>query len=631
MNKVNSINKKLIIPIFVVITLGILLGYQVIDDNMFFFGLIATVGLTALSYLKNIEKTLMFMLLATSSMNIYKAFNRGDTRFNGTSPNFFTINIVNLIAFCFLVIMIIRFINLYKRLGKEKICNICIKHMKMPIAFVIVFIIYLIINTSIAVDSQVAIYEDIRLITYMIIFMYISFLGDFKRNRELYLNVLGYSLIIQLIIGIIQKIIGGSIGLYILGESEAVFRPAGGFYEKGMSGTMGHPALLALYTLFIFTMILFLKKNGKTKKVFLVIAVFIIIFCASRTVIVLTLIPTIIFAISKNSNILKVAQILVENIGGIRKKFKKKGNKVKIAVTTGIIILVVVVFSVIGRFVNSDFGKQVQNRLEHWNVAVGLIKDKPLLGYGANNYNFASRVLYKNWIKVDNKVLTKNSYVYGQRRGSTITVTFTGTSVELYGIKSPAGGIAGIYLDGKYLTDAHFYGYNYESTKIFEEANLKQGEHTLVIKVLGQRMIYSGGIDVSLDYVKINNEGKEQLFEDSSNKIVYSGNKVINYFYIVNPVHNVYLLYMVEFGTIGLIIILVFIYRCSKYSYKLLYRKDKVSRNAGRAFIAILIAYLLYNFTGWAGVKHQVLLLFLICGAFIRNIYITGFKAEEIG
>jgi hypothetical protein len=85
--------------------------------------------------------------------------------------------------------------------------------------------------------------------------------------------------------------------------------------------------------------------------------------------------------------------------------------------------------------------------------------------------------------------------------GSSVTFTFTATSVNLIGLRGPAAGIARIYLDGALEQDVDTYSAVEASGIIFMATGLAIGSHTLRIEAMGTRNTKSTGNFVYVDAI----------------------------------------------------------------------------------------------------------------------------------
>lgn len=212
-----------------------------------------------------------------------------------------------------------------------------------------------------------------RYLNITIVYIYFSRVCDLKKYKNYVMNSLFIGLCIQLILGLLQKVKGGRLGLTIIGEGNEVFRLGVDGYEKGMSGTFGHPGPMGLYCDFILIIFLFNRTmNKKIRAIGIAISSSIIILTAGRTSI---LIMVGIFSIYLFSNCIK---------------FNIKNIMTAVGVSL-ILIFGVITFNeelkpIISRFVSSDMEFQYSNRLSHVEVGMEYVKKSPIIGLGLNNY-----------------------------------------------------------------------------------------------------------------------------------------------------------------------------------------------------------------------------------------------------
>ena len=87
--------------------------------------------------------------------------------------------------------------------------------------------------------------------------------------------------------------------------------------------------------------------------------------------------------------------------------------------------------------------------------------------------------------------------------GSSATFTFTGTSVNLIGLRGPATGIARIYLDGALEQEIDTYSPVEASGVIFAATSLAIGSHTIRIEATGTHSAKSTGSSIYVDALDV--------------------------------------------------------------------------------------------------------------------------------
>ena len=336
------------------ITINTKLGIGFIIYGCFIYSIICII---VLSKSKVEEFMVIFFALSVPFLNDINIF-KYQNDFHVVSNTYFTFNILHIIT-------ILLFVEILKNKNKISI--------NIDIIFLFIFNMICIISIFNAINFEAAFFDYIRYFNLSIIYIYFSRIFNCEKYSNMLIKYFIIGLIIQLIWGIIQKIIGGPIGLSFLGEKSDVFRLGVVGYEKGMSGTFGHPGPYALYSVIILPWILFNNKlNANMRNLGIITSTLIIVLAAGRTSIALMIIVYLIFFIEKILNI---------NTKTIITTF----------IVIGFTILGVLIFNeqiqvVINRFTTSDMNSQVENRLEHIEIASYYIKQRPLLGFGINNY-----------------------------------------------------------------------------------------------------------------------------------------------------------------------------------------------------------------------------------------------------
>ena len=239
--------------------------------------------------------------------------------------------------------------------------------------FLLIFNIICIISGLNALNFKAFFFDYIRYFTLSIVYIYFSRVFEFKKYKDTIYKYLVLGLLIQLVLGLLQKVKGSALGLVILGEGFDIFRASVSGYEKGFSGTFGHPGPMALYANYLLAILLF-NKNIKPKIRIsgVILSSIIIIVAAGRTSI---LIMFLIFAIYILNDLIKLnAQSILVSMG----------------IVSGGVVSFIMFFErikpLISRFTDSDISFQYNNRMKHIVLGMEYIKENPLLGLGLNNY-----------------------------------------------------------------------------------------------------------------------------------------------------------------------------------------------------------------------------------------------------
>jgi peptidoglycan hydrolase-like amidase len=110
-----------------------------------------------------------------------------------------------------------------------------------------------------------------------------------------------------------------------------------------------------------------------------------------------------------------------------------------------------------------------------------------------------------SWRTVKTASASGGAYRRSSARGSTLTVSFKGTSVAWIGTTGPRSGRADVRLDGARLATADLYASKtaYRATVWRRTGLSSDATHTLVIRVLGTHRTGSGASDVGVDAIDV--------------------------------------------------------------------------------------------------------------------------------
>jgi lysophospholipase L1-like esterase len=119
-------------------------------------------------------------------------------------------------------------------------------------------------------------------------------------------------------------------------------------------------------------------------------------------------------------------------------------------------------------------------------------------GTGLNHFQYGG-----NWN------LAKEGNAYGQTAswtnevGATYEVKFSGTQAKLFNTSNPWGGIAAISVDGGTETLVDTYGTDWQNRVLYQTDTLADGEHTIKVRVTGQKSATSGDHMISIDALEV--------------------------------------------------------------------------------------------------------------------------------
>jgi hypothetical protein len=103
--------------------------------------------------------------------------------------------------------------------------------------------------------------------------------------------------------------------------------------------------------------------------------------------------------------------------------------------------------------------------------------------------------------------------------GARATVTFTGTTVSLIGLRGPQTGIARVFLDGSFHTLIDTYSADPIQAVVFTDTNLAPGTHEVTVEVTGTRNAAATDHLIVLDAFDVRSR-----FEDADRAVRYTGN-----------------------------------------------------------------------------------------------------------
>ncbi|NUO53505.1 MAG: family 43 glycosylhydrolase [Polyangiaceae bacterium] len=88
--------------------------------------------------------------------------------------------------------------------------------------------------------------------------------------------------------------------------------------------------------------------------------------------------------------------------------------------------------------------------------------------------------------------------------GATATFTFTGTQIALLSVRDAGNGVAAFSIDGEPETFGDFYmGIRHGELVNYVSPHLEFGEHTLVVRVTGDKNAASSGVAISIDRAEV--------------------------------------------------------------------------------------------------------------------------------
>lgn len=276
------------------------------------------------------------------------------------SKEYYRFNILQVFALVF-------FIQILKNIKKIKL--------NLDLLLIFAFNLSCIASIFYSINPKAAFFDCIRYICITIVYIYFSRMVDYRKYKTLINNCLIYGVIFQLIIGLIQKIKGGPLGLYFLGEGRTVFRLNVTGYELGLSGTFNHPGPYAIYALIVLCWIVFDENSVESKRL--------------RNIGIICCTLMIILAAGRTTMLLMVFAYSIKILYDVKQFNTKAILSLVVIGLFGIVLLIVFsenIMVILGRFSDSDFSMQLNSRLIHVELATKYIKESPILGAGINNY-----------------------------------------------------------------------------------------------------------------------------------------------------------------------------------------------------------------------------------------------------
>jgi hypothetical protein len=116
---------------------------------------------------------------------------------------------------------------------------------------------------------------------------------------------------------------------------------------------------------------------------------------------------------------------------------------------------------------------------------------------------------FTSWTTGPSSSASGGSYKYGNTAGATITIAFTGVSLDLIARKAPSYGRMRVTVDGgtSHTVDLYSSASAYKRL-VWQSGFLAPGDHTVTITRLGTKNAYSSGYTIDLDAIDLIGELK---------------------------------------------------------------------------------------------------------------------------
>lgn len=343
------------------ISIGILLGCSILNFRFAILGVLLGV-LFIVDYLtkkmKNVDSVYVFLFLSLFSFDrICIAITQPDTLLLRYVNDYCNLSVLDLMVF----LMFLRLLHLKTNYKKYDTCSVLL----------ILLFGFNLLSLFQSTNISATVWTCVRYLKLWVVFQYFKYVFDFEKHGNSLFKGALFGIMPQFFISFFQLLKKDAIGLTFLGEVKTLsVRNVDGSTNFRPSGTFEHPANMAFFAMFIFTLCLYEKRLKRITRYFIMMCCLMLIALAgSRTIMVLTLLAILIW---------------------VKQNGKKKNNFILISLgVLGISTIVVFTSTFDGikdLFFNSDWTEQIVNRTTHWALLMTYIVKKPILGYGANTY-----------------------------------------------------------------------------------------------------------------------------------------------------------------------------------------------------------------------------------------------------
>ncbi|MGM0838451.1 MAG: O-antigen ligase family protein [Bacillota bacterium] len=372
---INNNKYFLILPVFIaIILLFNILAYHSFKLSLILIVLVVLIILIFyfLNY-NGIFNTLFFSIVFLLPFNIevgiIKSYHAG-----GLSGNI-TLSVIYILLLAWLGLLLIQ--------NKGKILK---EKMPIELLFFLLLILTGFISFAFAINKIAYFYVFNRYI-FGLLLIYLVIKLDKNKMLSIVSLGLALSLIIQFAISTYQFLYKKPLGLFLIGENTDPFRKGVEGIEKGVSGTLGHPATLGIFLVLTIPLLLayLTKSSFNVNKGLRIIVSFIFLLAF-----VFTLLTN-----ARTSISLLFVSVIIYSVGNIMLKYRNKDigifDTIKLfIITLGFVLLFYFSFDLIyDRFFNSDLLKQVNDRNNLSDLAISIIKSNYhnlFFGVGLNNY-----------------------------------------------------------------------------------------------------------------------------------------------------------------------------------------------------------------------------------------------------
>lgn len=118
--------------------------------------------------------------------------------------------------------------------------------------------------------------------------------------------------------------------------------------------------------------------------------------------------------------------------------------------------------------------------------------------------NHANVVYVGDWSVYSTSYFSGGKSKFSNYTGSSATLSFYGTAINLYGLKSLGKGIANIYIDDELVQKADCYAESEQwSVLLFSASNLENKSHKIKVEVSGEKNDNAVGYQINIDYFEV--------------------------------------------------------------------------------------------------------------------------------
>ncbi|MDF9475234.1 MULTISPECIES: O-antigen ligase [Bacillus cereus group] len=384
MRSINNSILSIIISCFIAFLTSILIYKNVLIGSATALLIVFTIMIFLVCLFIGVQKTMLFLLFVTLAFNIELPLVSFQNGYSAQHPGGLRAALV--INQFFLIILFWLIASIKKNQKMSTIQEINYRK-SIELVLYIIFVITGIISLLFSYSKIAAVYPVERLLFMLILILLCSKI-ELTLLWDIFLKAMLVLVPVQFFIGFIQYLTGEPVGLRILGESKNPFRAdtVFGLQERGMSGTLGHPGILGIFSTVLLPILLVSFFNINKKRFVMRILLLITI--------VLNIL-TIMLTNARTSMAIMAVLIILIFIGGMfirRNRGLSNKNMILMICCLGLIFLGVLysmLDKLIERFSGSDFLYQFEYRNGLGDLSMSVLGESFknfIIGVGPNNY-----------------------------------------------------------------------------------------------------------------------------------------------------------------------------------------------------------------------------------------------------